>query len=311
MPHSDTSPLISIIIRSMDRTTLQATLNSVAGQIHRPIEVVLVNAKGGTHRSEHDHIDTISIVLVNQGGLPFTRSQAANAGLDAAHGQYLAFLDDDDTIDPDHLSHLLSAIQTSGSQTIAYAGVRCVDRYDPEQKVSRIFGQPLENFAQLLAGNFIPIHAPLFPCQLRRQARYDETLETYEDWDFWLQLAQSTKFVYTHRVTATYFTGGSSGVSPQAPDWEAVRRASRALYAKWMRITPDEFRNICNLYHEAAANLKKSLEEIARFQLALEQSKNRIEQDSNLSNQGDPSSSGDLAWPIGQLKALIHQLLKR
>ena len=236
--------LVSIIVRSMDRPSLDQALASVALQTQEQIEVIVVNAKGGLHRDPGTHCGRFSLSLLNQGGVPLSRPQAANAGLDAAQGRYLAFLDDDDALDPDHLTRLVTAIQMEGEDAVVYAGVRCIDKSDPQQTVSRVFGEPLQCVAQLLAGNFIPIHAPLFPAHLRQHARYDEALATYEDWDFWLQLAQHARFVYTDRVTATYFTGGTSGVSPQVPDMDAVRLATRALFAKWMLLTPDEFKGI-------------------------------------------------------------------
>lgn len=258
-------PLVSIVIRSMDRATLGEALDSVALQTYDNVEVVVVNAKGGTHGTLGDRCGRFPIRIVNQGGNSLPRPQAANAGLDAARGTYLALLDDDDALDPDHLIHLVAAIQAESGPVVAYAGVRCIDRSDSEQKVSRIFGEPVESAAQLLAGNVIPVHGPLFPRELLDHARFDETLETYEDWDFWLQLIQIARFVYVNRVTATYFTGGTSGVSPQAPDWEAVRRATRALYAKWMRIAPDEFKAICDLYHRSRAELFSQQAESTRL----------------------------------------------
>ena len=269
-PHG-TQPLVSVIIRSMDRTVLGEALASLASQTWNKLEVVLVNAKGGQHGAVAEHCGRFPLRMVNQGGAALSRPQAANTGLDAALGEYLAFLDDDDTIDPDHLSALLAVLQAQTEVSVAYAGVRCMERGDCEQKVSRIFGAPLYSTAQLLAGNFIPIHAPLFPRQLLQYARYDETLEIYEDWDFWLQLAQHAKFVYSNQVTATYFTGGTSGVSPQAPDMDAVRRATRALFAKWMRLTPDDFKGICDLYHSASAELQKNHAEIALLQEQLQE----------------------------------------
>ena len=303
--------LVSLIIRSMDRATLREALDSVALQTYDNVEVVLVNARGGVHRNFGDHCGRFPVRIVNQGGIPLSRPQAANAGLDAARGQYLAFLDDDDTLDPDHLSSLVEAIQAEVEPAVVYAGVRCMDRSDSERRISRTFGEPLESVAQLLAGNFIPIHAPLFPSRLLKYARVDEALEAYEDWDFWLQLTQHARFVYTHRVTATYFTGGSSSVSPQAPDWDAVRIASRALFAKWMRIAPDEFRKICDLYHGAAAEVKSSRQEIARLELALAESQLQNELSALKLQQTYSSTSWSLTKPLRQLKTLTRQLLKR
>lgn len=303
--------LVSVIIRSMDRETLVEALDSLAKQTYGNLEIVLVNAKGAQHRELSKHHATLSVRYINQGGQPLSRSQAANAGLDAAGGKYLAFLDDDDVFDPDHLSSLVVALQAEAEATVVYSGVRCMDRGDAAKKISRTFGKPLGSSAQLLAGNFIPIHAPLFPRYLLKHARIDETLETYEDWDFWLQLAQHAKFVYTHRVTATYFTGGSSGVSPQAPDWDAVRRASQALYAKWMRITPDDFRNISNLYHSAVAQRDAMQEELAELKANLDRAHQESRQSANQLQLVYDSRSWRLTGPFRQFMNFVNQLFNR
>ena len=269
-------PLVSIIIRSMDRATLGEALKSVAWQTYDNVEVVVVNAKGETHATLGDDCGRFPLRIVNQGGISLSRPQAANVGLGAARGAYLALLDDDDTLDPDHLVHLVAAIQAENQATVAYAGVRCIDRNDRQGRVSRIFGEPLESTAQLLAGNFIPVHAPLFPRHLLERARFDETLEAYEDWDFWLQLTRLARFVYVNRVTATYYTGGTSGVSPQTPDWDAVRRATRILFAKWMKETPDEFKAICDLYHRSRADLLESRAEATRLDEMMRDANQRL-----------------------------------
>ena len=305
------SVMVSLIVRSMDRPSLGQALASIALQTQDRVEVVLVNAKGGLHSDPGVHCGRFHLRMVNQGGAPLSRPQAANAGLDAAQGRYLAFLDDDDALDPDHLARLVTAIQMEGEDAVVYAGVRCIDKSDPQQTVSRVFGEPLQCVAQLLAGNFIPIHAPLFPAHLRQHARYDEALATYEDWDFWLQLAQHARFVYTDRVTATYFTGGTSGVSPQVPDMDAVRLATRALFAKWMLLTPDEFKGICNLYHVAAAELKNSRQEVMRLELALAESRLQSERLAQQLQQVYSSTSWSLTEPLRQLKIFARQFLKR
>jgi LmbE family N-acetylglucosaminyl deacetylase/glycosyltransferase involved in cell wall biosynthesis/GT2 family glycosyltransferase len=260
-------PLVSVILRSMHRTTLAEALASLAAQTYPNIEALVVNAKGGQHPPLPDFCDRLKMRLLET-AQPLGRSAAANAGLDAARGEFVAFLDDDDALDPDHLAQLVAVLRKEGDGAIAYAGVRCVDRTDPLRKTTRVFAEPFDSRAKLLAGNFIPSHAVLFPRQLvENGVRFDENLSVYEDWDFWLQLAEKARFVYLNRVSATYFTGGSSEVSPLAFDPEAVRRAARALFSKWKnRVSPDELKRMGDLYHQTKAILLDTEREVARAQ---------------------------------------------
>lgn len=259
-------PLVSVIIRSMDRPTLAEALASVAAQTYPNIEVLVVNAKGGRHSPLPDFSSRLAIRMIQEGE-PLGRSRAANAGLDAACGLYMALLDDDDTLDPDHLSQLVAVLRKEGTGVVAYTGVRGMNRSDPERKISRVFAEPFESKAKLLAGNFIPSNAVLWPRRLVEDgARFDETLDVYEDWDFWLQIAEAARFVYVDRITATYFTGGTSTVSPLEFDSNAVRMAMRTLYGKWKdRITPDALKALCDLYLRRNADLIGSQREQTRL----------------------------------------------
>ena len=259
-------PLVSVIVRSMDRPTLGEALASIAAQTYANIEALVVNAKGGRHSPVPDFNGRLVMRLIETGE-PLSRSRAANAGLEAARGVYVALLDDDDTLDPDHLGQLVATLRKEGDGVVAYAGVRCMDRHDPERRISRVFGEPFDSRAKLLAGNFIPSHAALLPRRLVEDgARFDETLDVYEDWDFWLQISQAARFVYVDRITATYYTGGKSAVSPLAFDPEAVRLAARALFGKWQdRITPDELKAMGDLYHQCKSELLGTQGEVRRL----------------------------------------------
>jgi glycosyltransferase involved in cell wall biosynthesis len=50
----ETLPLVSVIVRSMDRTMLQDALGSVALQTYANVEVVVVNATGNPHSALGD-----------------------------------------------------------------------------------------------------------------------------------------------------------------------------------------------------------------------------------------------------------------
>ena len=262
----DDLPLVSIIIRSMDRPTLSRALSSLALQTWTNLEVVVVNAKGGDHTSLGEHCCLFPLRLINQGGAPLRRSAAANLGLAACRGQYLGFLDDDDTIDSDHLQQLVSALQASSPTGLAYAGVRGVCDDLTQLTTIAEFRSPAVTFTKLLFGNLIPIHSVLFAQELLGSgAGFDEALDLYEDWDFWLQLTRQTTPLFVDQITATYYTGGGSeiGLGNDA-ETPLKQQAKERLVAKWLPLlAPQEFMALGTLYHQSWQQLVEQDQQLA------------------------------------------------
>lgn len=251
-------PLVSIVVRSMNRPTLARALDSLALQLWPNCEVVVVNAKGGKHSSLPDQCGPFPLRLLNQDGTPLPRSRAANLGLTACRGNWLGFLDDDDSADPDHICHLVEALQKQLQSRIAYSGVRGVNERLHRGQVME-FREPGVDFTRLLLGNIVPIHAVLFSADFVKQGiRFDESLDIYEDWDFWLQLARQEPFIFVDRVSATYYTGGDSAVGlADGVDTVISRQASETMLAKWLHLLqPAELSDIADRYHQTRNRLQ-------------------------------------------------------
>jgi hypothetical protein len=221
-------PLVSVLVRSLDRPLLAEALASVATQTHGRIEVIVVAANPG-----HGPVPATAgahPVRLLQAPQTRPRSLAANVGLDAATGEWLLFLDDDDWLMPDHIARLVAALQAHPRALAAYAGVAMVDADGTPQ--GQAFDLPFDA-VRLMSGNLMPIHAVLFSRQLLAQGcRFDEALDRYEDWDFWLQVAKRTVPVHVPGVSAVYRIHGSSGVHDDAG---AQGLSSHAIHAKWLQ----------------------------------------------------------------------------
>lgn len=224
---SNSLPLVSIIVRSMARDTLAATLGSIVASDYRPLQIVLVNAKGGTILAPTLPPQGLQLTLENQGGAALGRSAAANLGLASSQGSLALFLDDDDLVDADHITRLASFLAAHPDAAAAYTGVRLVDR---DGTIVREQNEPWEP-ARLQGMNFLPIHGVMFrlPYALKHAA-FDLGLPLMEDWDFWNQLARQGGFVRLEGCSATYNIGlGESGLSENRDHAAMLAAHAKAL----------------------------------------------------------------------------------
>ena len=227
------APLISVIVRSMGRATLSRALQSIAGQTHRPIEVVVVVAAGLAHPSLPEQFDGLPLILANRDGEALQRAAAANQGLDCAQGDCLLFLDDDDLLLPDHLSKLAAVLAEQPDAVAAFSDV-ALGRYIHEAWQTQHCFVDAYDPLRLCFENYLPIHAVLFRRRPVHAAglRFDEQFELFEDWDFWLQLAECGEFAHVEGVSARYIVGEGAG-SDVFADTPQSRRARALLYSKW------------------------------------------------------------------------------
>lgn len=227
--------LVSIICRTLGRPQLQQTLRSIACQDYPNIEIILVDATGDNSLDCSSAGDrTLRIVTT---GTSLSRSQAANAGLEAAQGKYIQFLDDDDWIASEHVSQLVDALDRDQGFAAAYSSTQ---KTSPAgDSLGYVFEEDFDPIL-LMRDNYIPIHAILFDRKLLETGcRFDEAFDIYEDWDFWLQLSQHTSFQHIDSITAFYRDGGDSdtAVEDVRLRYEAdsdLGRARAAIFEKWL-----------------------------------------------------------------------------
>lgn len=182
-------PLVSVIVRARYQHLLEEALRSLAGQLYDLLEVIVVWF--GERPPDFSASPMLDIRCVD--GIA-QRAVNLNRGIDAARGDFIAFLDEDDVVFMQHFGTVLDEFVANPTLDVCYGACRLMAcRQDPD-KVVRLreihWPQPAYQAGQLLLRNTIALHAALVRRGVFNSERFDETLEAYEDWEFWARLEQ-------------------------------------------------------------------------------------------------------------------------
>jgi glycosyltransferase involved in cell wall biosynthesis len=219
----------------MDRTTLPRALTSAAMQTHSNIEIVVVSACGNDHRPLPSAWNERPLLFV-QNGVHLERAAAANAALEAATGEWLNFLDDDDELLPDHVQILLARYADGLRSRLIYSRTLVVDL----EGKTMSFGwnhQPID----LLEHSRFHLQAAIFHRSLiELGVRFDAALPVHEDLDFWIQCAQHTDFSYVDQYTYRWhaFIGTSGAGGGANLNHKLVASVQHRVQAKWAHLVP-------------------------------------------------------------------------
>lgn len=205
---SDQNKKVSVIIRTKDRPNfLRRALSSIAAQDYPYIECIVIN-DGGI--SVSDVVAEFSFLTINYIELTKNvgRSRAANLAINAAKGDWISFLDDDDIYYPNHLSTLVSAFKPEAPivYTDALKAIQAQSKDSTKYETKEFFLEYTveHSFKRMLEGNFIPFQCLLFDSQILKQNLLDETLTVLEDWDLLIRISANHKFTHIKRITSEY-----------------------------------------------------------------------------------------------------------
>ncbi|HUO86992.1 MAG TPA: PIG-L family deacetylase [Thermoanaerobaculia bacterium] len=223
-------PRISVVVRTRDRPRLLAeALDSLAAGSYRNAEVVLVNDGGEPPVVREDFpLPVVRVDFAENRG----RAAAAQAGVEAAGGEWITFLDDDDLAAPEHLATLAELAGAAGVRVaytdaaVAVYELAAAEETAPEAAggwvcrerrlpYSRDFDADL-----LLVDNYIPFNTLVVERRLFDEVgAFDDAFAFFEDWDYLVRLAAVTPFHHLARVTCEYrlFRGAGHHVLGESP----------------------------------------------------------------------------------------------
>ena len=260
------SPAVSVIVPAYNCSGYISTaLDSVLGQTFREFEVIVVN-DGSEDTEELERVlrfyqDRIVYFRQDNRG----PSAARNLGIRHASGEYLAFLDSDDSWMPEYLARQIGFFEQKPAPDLVYADLLLVG---DAPAAGRTFMQECPSsgpatFEDVLVGT---CQIPTSGTVVRRHAvieagLFDEDLHRSEDYDLWLRIAYRGGRIAYHRTVLGRRRVRHNSLASQTEE----------LYAAGAQVLVKLSREL-NLSERLRSTLQKRLAR-ARADLALERGK--------------------------------------
>lgn len=214
---------VSVIIPAYNAEKfVSAAIDSVLAQTCPAVECIVID-DGSTDRTAEivkAYGERVRYVHQPNSG----RSAARNRGISLASSEYLAFLDADDFLSPEKLQQQMVFLQTHPECDAVYSRIAYFEQGRENSLYSVRRATPTGDILQeLLFGNFITVHAPLFRKNVVEQiGGYDPSLSRYEDWDFFLRLAISgVRFGFLDQCLAFVRVHGENTIRDKVSMFEA------------------------------------------------------------------------------------------
>lgn len=194
-PMPSCGPMVSVVIPAYCAAQYAASaVSSVIKQTFTDKEIILVNDGSPDSPALEESLAPYREQLVyikqdNRGP-----SAARNAGIKAARGRFIAFLDADDYWNPEYLTEQMRVLQSDPSMDMVYADALIIGE---SARAGMTFMQAApsrgkSDFQGILTGRCAVI---LSGAVVRRESivaagMFDERLRCSEDYDLWLRLAR-------------------------------------------------------------------------------------------------------------------------
>ncbi len=222
------NPLISVIIPAYNADKLiTKTLDSILAQTYRPIEIIVID-DGSTDEtvkivknyqtsftckfsetSKTNETNLIYIYQQNSGP-----SKARNTGINAAKGEYIAFLDADDYWTQDKLEKQIELFKKEPNLDVIFTDTKItrIENHEIEEFFvfkkkgldKDFFGHEfmvLRPFEKLVGTNFMHTSSVITKkACFRQDFFFNEKRHYAEDWELWLKMSLYFTFGYVNDV---------------------------------------------------------------------------------------------------------------
>ena len=250
--------LVSVVIPAYNTNYVRAAIESILGQTHRDLDVIVVDDGSPSGAIELICSDFPSVRYIRQANAG--PSAARNHGIREAKGEWIAFLDDDDIWLPEKIAKQVSVIAGLPSEEqigLIYTGQFMIqDETVLGGKVHEANGMI---YPYLLFGNFIgtcsSIMIPKYVFE--KVGGFDESLICSQDFDLYLRIAREYEIHSVSEPLIKYRTRpdqiSRDPTLNNADDREILLKQKEHVNAELFRQVEDFHRRLSGLRYKETA----------------------------------------------------------
>lgn len=195
-------PKFTVIIPTHERPILlKRALKSLAAQTYQNFQVVIVD-DSPAYIPPYEELVLLAgkYSFIIRSGMPGP-AISRNMGVKVAESEYVIFLDDDDTFEPDHLASLAAAVADSSPEIIFTSYKVLLENRETtpptplgiqEMSISGI------DKDSVFVRNQIPNSCLAYRLDVAQSAWHDPSMRIYEDWDYLLACLQNRNLTYVN-----------------------------------------------------------------------------------------------------------------
>ena len=190
-------PRLSFVIPTHNRSEmLQAAVTSVLRQTISDWELIVVD-DGSDEPVQRFLDESDERIILHRNSMPLGAAASRNIGVRLAGSEFVAFLDDDDTLEPEFASRMLAFFSKHGERIgFAWPALRVIDKVENKESSAQdrqclIFGSAGTEGA-FLASAYTRTTGMMFRTEtFRSNGGFDESLAVSEDREFVFRLLSS------------------------------------------------------------------------------------------------------------------------
>lgn len=199
--------LVSVVIPTYNREkVIKQCLNSILNQTYKNLEVIVVD---DASIDDTEHV----VRSIKDSRLKYIRlnenshgTKPRNIGIRAATGEYIAFLDSDDTWLPNKIERQLAFMKKNDyTDVLSFTGIIVSNNFTQKTVIKRDLKEGEHIIDYIINEGWVQCGTFMCSSKIAKKTEFSPTVRKHQDWDFCYRLSKNNaRFIYLEEALTVY-----------------------------------------------------------------------------------------------------------